>query len=112
VVLGGLGLATVPLDTPVATLSGGQETRLGLARLLLARPQVLLLDEPINHLDIPSRASFERALARFQGTVIAAGHDRYFIRQFAQMVWAVEGGTLRSYLAVEEWEEARRAGGG
>ena len=56
----------------------------------------LLLDEPINHLDIPSRESFERAMARFEGTVLAVVHDRYFIERLATTVWLMEGGRVRA----------------
>lgn len=93
--------------TPVASLSYGERARLALARLVAEGCNCLLLDEPVNHLDIPSRASFERALAHFPGTVIAAVHDRYFIRQFAGKVWAVEGDALRSYVDLEAWEAER-----
>jgi ATP-binding cassette, subfamily F, member 3 len=55
-----------------------------------------LLDEPINHLDIPSRANFERALAAYEGTVLAVVHDRYFLRQFASRVWGVVGAEVRT----------------
>jgi ATPase subunit of ABC transporter with duplicated ATPase domains len=56
---------------------------------------VLLLDEPINHLDIPSREQFEQALSSFQGTIIAVVHDRYFIDRFATEVWWVENKGIR-----------------
>jgi ATPase subunit of ABC transporter with duplicated ATPase domains len=56
----------------------------------------LLLDEPINHLDIPSRTRFEQALARYTGTVLAVVHDRYFIEQFATAICVVENGRIRS----------------
>jgi len=59
-VLAGLGLAALPLDAPVGTLSGGQKTRLGLAALLLDDPQLLILDEPTNHLDVTALAWLER----------------------------------------------------
>jgi ATPase subunit of ABC transporter with duplicated ATPase domains len=55
----------------------------------------LLLDEPINHLDIPSRARFEQALSRFEGTVLAVAHDRYFIAHFTEDVWRLEDGRIR-----------------
>jgi ATP-binding cassette subfamily F protein 3 len=61
----------------------------------------LLLDEPINHLDIPSRARFEQALASFEGTVLAVIHDRYFIRRFATRVWSLSGGTLTSHIDLD-----------
>ena len=88
---------------PVGALSYGERARLVLARLVASGCNCLLLDEPINHLDIPSRASFERAMAAFEGTVLAVVHDRYFIRQFASRIWAVEGGTLASYPDLEQW---------
>lgn len=100
--LAGLGLRGLALETKVAVLSGGQKTRLGLARLVATGCNLLLLDEPINHLDIPSRASFERAIAAFGGTVLAAAHDRYFIRQFATRIWHVSEGRVASYLELED----------
>jgi ATP-binding cassette subfamily F protein 3 len=53
------------------------------------------LDEPINHLDIPSRTQFEQALNQFEGAVLAVVHDRYFIQRFANEIWWVENGTIR-----------------
>jgi ATP-binding cassette subfamily F protein 3 len=61
----------------------------------------LLLDEPINHLDIPSRARFEQALASYSGTVLAVVHDRYFLERFADTVWWVEGGEVQSQVMKE-----------
>jgi ATPase subunit of ABC transporter with duplicated ATPase domains len=78
-VLAGLGLASVPLDTPVAALSGGQKTRLGLARLLLERPTTLLLDEPTNHLDIQALEWLEEWLRRYRGAALIVSHDRTFL---------------------------------
>ena len=81
---------------PISLLSFGQRTRLLLASLVAEGCNFLLLDEPINHLDIPSRIQFEQALAQFDGTVLAVVHDRYFIQRFADEVWWVEnGGILR-----------------
>ena len=57
----------------------------------------LLLDEPLNHLDIPSRARFEQALEKFEGTVLAVVHDRYFIERFASDIWLVEQQTLHNH---------------
>lgn len=76
---------------PNAMLSYGQRARLALARLVAQGCTCLLLDEPINHLDIPSRTQFEQALANFPGAVLAVVHDRYFIERFAERVWRVEG---------------------
>ena len=83
--------------TPVHLLSFGERARLALAHLVALGCNFLLLDEPINHLDIPSRSRFEQALAAFNGTVLAIVHDRYFIEQFATQIWSLEEGTLRIY---------------
>ena len=83
--------------TPVHLLSFGERTRLALAHLVALGCNFLLLDEPINHLDIPSRSRFEQALAAFTGTVLAIVHDRYFIEQFATQIWSLEEGTVRIY---------------
>lgn len=77
--------------TPVGKLSFGERARLALAGLVAQGCNFLLLDEPINHLDIPSRARFEQALAGFEGTVLAVVHDRYFIEGFATEIWEVAG---------------------
>jgi ATP-binding cassette subfamily F protein 3 len=82
---------------PAGSLSYGERARLELALLVAQGCTFLLLDEPINHLDIPSRARFEQALNKYTGTVLAVVHDRYFIEQFAKAIWVVdvEGGRIR-----------------
>jgi ATP-binding cassette subfamily F protein 3 len=75
---------------PSASLSYGERARLALALLVARGCNFLLLDEPINHLDIPSRTRFEQALSNFEGTVLAVVHDRYFIERFATQLWVVE----------------------
>jgi ATP-binding cassette subfamily F protein 3 len=80
---------------PNALLSYGQRARLMLALLVAQGCNCLLLDEPINHLDIPSRAQFEQALAAFDGAVLAVVHDRYFIERFAEEVWWAGQGAIR-----------------
>jgi ATP-binding cassette subfamily F protein 3 len=80
---------------PISLLSYGQRTRLLLAKLVAEGCNCLLLDEPINHLDIPSRTQFEQALSQFGGTVLAVVHDRYFIQRFAHEIWWVENGGIR-----------------
>lgn len=75
-------------------LSYGQRTRLMLAKLVVSGCNVLLLDEPINHLDISSRTQFEQALKPFSGTILMVVHDRYFIQRFAQEIWQVRGRRL------------------
>jgi ATP-binding cassette subfamily F protein 3 len=80
---------------PCGEMSYGERARLELALLVAQGCTFLLLDEPINHLDIPSRARFEQALAKYTGTVLAVIHDRYFIDQFATETWVVDGGRIR-----------------
>lgn len=75
---------------PTAQLSYGERARLALAKLIAEGCTFLLLDEPINHLDIPSRTRFEQALTQFKGTILAVIHDRYFIERFATEIWHVE----------------------
>ncbi len=79
---------------PTRTLSYGERARLELALLVAEGCTFLLLDEPINHLDIPSRARFEQALGKYSGTVLAVIHDRYFIDQFATDLWVVKDGKI------------------
>jgi ATP-binding cassette subfamily F protein 3 len=80
---------------PCSEMSYGERARLELALLLAKGSTFLLLDEPINHLDIPSRSRFEQALKNFGGTVLAVVHDRFFIRNFATDTWAIEKGEIR-----------------
>ena len=83
---------------PNAQLSYGQRARLDLARLVAMGCTFLLLDEPINHLDIPSRTLFEQALTQYHGTILAVVHDRYFIERFATEIWWVVDGRLQTQL--------------
>ncbi|MCB0209435.1 MAG: ABC-F family ATP-binding cassette domain-containing protein [Anaerolineae bacterium] len=78
-ILAGLDLADTPRDLPVARLSGGQKTRLGLAKLLIRRPRLLLLDEPTNHLDIDALDWLEQWLGSYEGAVLIVSHDRSFL---------------------------------
>ena len=80
---------------PIGSLSFGERARLSLASLVARGCNLLLLDEPINHLDIPSRARFEQALSHFEGTVLAVVHDRYFIERFATKVWEIQGSNIK-----------------
>jgi ATP-binding cassette subfamily F protein 3 len=72
---------------PARELSFGERARLSLATLVVQGSNFLLLDEPINHLDIPSRERFEKALQAFDGTILAVVHDRYFMDRFASDLW-------------------------
>jgi ATP-binding cassette subfamily F protein 3 len=80
--------------TPAGSLSYGERARLLLALLVARGCNFLLLDEPINHLDIPSRDRFEQALATFKGTVLAVVHDRYFVGRIATEVWGINEGSI------------------
>jgi ATP-binding cassette subfamily F protein 3 len=93
--------------TPIGDLSYGERTRLMLAVLVAQGCNLLLLDEPINHLDIPSRERFEQAMHTYEGTVVAVVHDRFFIERFATALWVVEKGNVRRYIDLEEWRRLR-----
>jgi sulfate-transporting ATPase len=81
-----------PGDTPVKILSGGERRRVALCRLLLQQPDILLLDEPTNHLDAESVAWMEQHLKRYEGTVIAVTHDRYFLDNVAEWILELDRG--------------------
>ncbi len=82
---------------PLRDLSYGVRARLCLARLVVSGANCLILDEPINHLDIPSRERFAKALDAFPGMILMAMHDRAFIDRFATAIWAIDDGALRRY---------------
>lgn len=82
--------------TPVERLSYGERARLILAALVAEGCNFLMLDEPINHLDIPARVQFEQTLREFKGTVLAVVHDRYFIENFSSEIWEVTDRTIRT----------------
>jgi len=79
---------------PTGHLSYGERARLLLARLVVSGANCLLLDEPVNHLDIPSRQQFETALDSFPGTVLVSVHDRVFIERFATSIWRIREGRV------------------
>ncbi|MBN1451747.1 MAG: ABC-F family ATP-binding cassette domain-containing protein [Anaerolineales bacterium] len=87
---------------PSGELSFGERARLQLALLVAQGCTFLLLDEPINHLDIPSRARFEQALTQFSGSILAVVHDRYFIERFATHIWLMENKSIRRTYEMEK----------
>jgi ATPase subunit of ABC transporter with duplicated ATPase domains len=95
----------------VGQLSGGEWTRLRLALLVHRKPNLLILDEPTNHMDIASREALEEALEDYPGTILIVTHDRYLINRLAQKIWELDRGTLGVYLGgFDEYKEesARR----
>ena len=93
----------------VGDLSGGERSRVALAKLTLEGANFLLLDEPTNHLDIASREILEEVLADFNGTILLVSHDRYLINALATQVWTIEDGGLRVYDGnYSDYEEQRR----
>lgn len=95
---------------PVRLLSGGEWTRLRLALLVYRKPNLLILDEPTNHMDIVSREALEEALEDYPGTILIVTHDRYLINRLAQKIWALDRGNLTVYLGgFDEYKaESRR----
>ena len=108
-VLSGLGFAPADEDRPLAQFSGGQQTRAALARLLLAAPTLLLLDEPTHHLDIAALDWLESYLTNYERAVLIVSHDRHFIDAFAREIWELEGGTLTRYRGNFSQYQAQRA---
>ena len=97
-VLKGLGFAEEEFSKPISTLSGGQKTRVFLAKLLLQNPDLIILDEPTNHLDISSINWLENYLRTYKGAVIIVSHDRYFLDRIVNKVLSVENSETRMYL--------------
>ena len=93
----------------VSSLSGGERTRLSLARLLITYPNVLVLDEPTTHLDIPSREALEATLETYDGALLFVSHDRHFINLMADQVWSIEAGTVKPFDGgFTEWMRVNR----
>lgn len=97
-VMKGLGFGEEDFSKQIATLSGGQKTRVALGKLLLSQPDVILLDEPTNHLDMNSIAWLETYLLNYPGAVIIVAHDRYFLNRVVTKVVEVENGCVTTFL--------------
>ena len=95
--LGGMGFKEEEYTKPVKVLSGGERTRLNLAKLLLENPDILILDEPTNHLDFDTLVWLEDYLISYKGAIIAVSHDRFFLDKVVKKIWEVEDTLLTEY---------------
>ena len=96
-ILNGMGFSDKHYETNIATLSGGEKTRLAIARLLLLDPELLILDEPTNHLDFKTLMWLEEYLNGYKGAVLIVSHDRYFLDKLAKKIWELDEGELTEY---------------
>ncbi len=108
-VLAGLGFEAGMMDGDVGALSGGWKMRVALARILLMRPDVMLLDEPSNHLDLESLIWLENFLAGYDGALLMTSHDRAFMNRIVRKVIEIDGGALTTYSGDYEFYEQQRA---
>ena len=97
-VLYGLDFDKEVFDKKISTFSGGEKTRLSMAKLLLSEPDLLILDEPTNHLDMENVAWLENYLSSYNGAVVIVSHDRYFIDKVVNVVYNLEFGKLKKYV--------------
>ncbi|MBR1230089.1 MULTISPECIES: ABC-F family ATP-binding cassette domain-containing protein [unclassified Bradyrhizobium] len=107
--LSGLGFSQEMMDGDVGALSGGWKMRVALARILLMRPDVMLLDEPSNHLDLESLIWLEQFLRGYEGALLMTSHDREFINRIINKVVEIDGGTLTTFSGNYEFYEQQRA---
>src|SRR3954465_2853460 len=107
--LSGLGFSQEMMEGDVGALSGGWKMRVALARILLMRPDVMLLDEPSNHLDLESLIWLEQFLKGYEGALLMTSHDREFINRVITKVVEIDGGTLTTYSGDYEFYEQQRA---
>ncbi len=96
-ILNGMGFGDRDMETIISTLSGGEKTRLAIARLLLEEPELLILDEPTNHLDFKTLKWLEEYLVSYSGALLIVSHDRYFLDKTVSHIFEVERGRLYSY---------------
>jgi ATPase subunit of ABC transporter with duplicated ATPase domains len=107
--LAGLGFSEEMMDGDVGALSGGWKMRVALARILLMRPDVMLLDEPSNHLDLESLIWLEQFLRGYEGALLMTSHDREFINRIVNKIVEIDGGQLTSYSGDYAFYEQQRA---
>src|SRR6266550_6370662 len=107
--LSGLGFSAEMMDGDVGALSGGWKMRVALARILLMRPDVMLLDEPSNHLDLESLIWLEQFLRGYEGALLMTSHDREFMNRIANKIVEIDGGSLTTFSGDYEFYEAQRA---
>lgn len=96
-VLNGMGFSDKELETPINILSGGEKTRLAIAKLLLEEPELLVLDEPTNHLDFKTLNWLEEYLIGYKGAIFVISHDRYFLDKIVDNIFEIQGGRLYTY---------------
>ncbi|EJT01011.1 ABC-F family ATP-binding cassette domain-containing protein [Rhizobium sp. CCGE 510] len=108
-VLAGLSFSQEMMDGDVGALSGGWKMRVALARILLMRPDVMLLDEPSNHLDLESLIWLEEFLKGYEGALLMTSHDREFMNRIITKIIEIDGGTLTTYSGDYEFYEQQRA---
>jgi ATPase subunit of ABC transporter with duplicated ATPase domains len=108
-VLAGLSFSQEMMDGDVGNLSGGWKMRVALARILLMRPDVMLLDEPSNHLDLESLIWLEQFLKGYEGALMMTSHDREFMNRIVNKIVEIDGGSLTTYSGDYEFYEAQRA---
>ena len=107
--LAGLGFSQEMMEGDVGALSGGWKMRVALARILLMRPDVMLLDEPSNHLDLESLIWLEQFLRGYEGALLMTSHDREFMNRIANKIVEIDGGSLTTFSGNYEFYEAQRA---
>ena len=110
-VLYGLDFTKEVFDKKISTFSGGEKTRLSMAKLLLSEPDLLILDEPTNHLDMENVAWLENYLSSYNGAIVIVSHDRYFLDKVVNVVYNLEFGKLKKYVGnyskfLKQYEEA------
>ncbi|MBR5931901.1 MAG: ABC-F family ATP-binding cassette domain-containing protein, partial [Lachnospiraceae bacterium] len=111
--LGAFAFSGEEVETKLGQLSGGERVRLALCKMFFTRPNLLILDEPTNHMDIPGKEALEKMLKAYAGTVLFVSHDRYFINEIATGILDFSNGSVKQYFCgYEEYlkEKEKRAG--